>query len=169
MMGSSGDQRLTFLERSFGFIHPRVAAIGGLEEELPRHVDHRRIVRRNLDRRVPVEAQRIEVGRRVDDVGRAAASAAARAAADAAASRTRAFRSRPAPERSGRRPGCRRAELVGGCRRRAASAARVGPDALLRAGAQVVPASCCRPATRRRRSPNRWDPGACRNRRRRRP
>ncbi|MBZ5582981.1 MAG: hypothetical protein LAQ30_12420, partial [Acidobacteriia bacterium] len=42
-------------------------------------------MRRDLKRRVPIEAERLDVGRRIDDVGRAAASAETAAGAPSSA------------------------------------------------------------------------------------
>src|ERR1017187_8839097 len=64
-----------------GGIHPPgVAAVVGLEEVLAGHVHHGWIVRRDLKWGIPIEAQRVAVGRRVDHVRRSTASAATTAA-----------------------------------------------------------------------------------------
>ena len=139
MMAISGAQRLMFLVRSVGVHPPGIAAIVGLEEVL-----------RPPCRRPPDCAARSRsahssrsgtashVGRRVDHVGRAAATATAAASACCGGRRP------ASPEFDRRGAAASAARWIAVAAAAAAGAPRpatgAGPDALLRAVAQIVTA-----------------------------
>ena len=135
--------------RQVGRRHPRVAAVVRAEQPIAAEIDRARVVRREDERRVPVEAEvRARRRRRHDVAVRVAAAAAELRGSAAEPVRIRAL---------GGPPGCRAAGACGppaGCCRSGRSAGRRGWSR--------------RPATRSTGSSSRSDRCRCRSRRRRR-
>ncbi len=143
MMGISGAQRFDILGEIRGIHPPRVAAIVRLEEILRRHVDHRRIVRRNLEwaRSSRSGMARHWPARLMTLGGPPRPPPPPPAAARACGSFARGSRRRRPPQEWPARLEWQRRRSSGGlAATRVIAAARVGPDALLRAGAQIVAA-----------------------------